>query len=371
MKYGCKKWLKEKIAKIEALESYVPEKTIKTIANEFGLSPTEIIKLNFNENLFIPRAKLVSLLKKVAEECDLRLYPQEEEEKLQEEIAEYLKLSERFVAIGNSSDEIMNRITRLFLNKNDQAVTFSPTFSVFKYCVKYQGAKYLEVPLRKGFKLDSEAMLAAFRPESKMLYLCSPNNPTGNQFELGEIEGLIEDFDGIVLVDEAYGEYADYSVIPLTRKYENLAVLRTFSKAFGLAGLRLGYSVANPKLANAINKIPAPYAINIVTLTMGRKLLENINIVKEAVAALKVERKNMIERLNEIENVEAFDSKANFVLFNTVKPYEDVYLNLLKNGIVIKRLGKLLEYENCLRSTIGLPEMNKKFLNGLKKYFGD
>ncbi len=371
MKYGCKKWLEEKIAKIETLESYAPEKTVKKIANQFALSPTEIVKLNFNENLFISRAKLVSLLKKVAEECDFRLYPQEEEEKLKEDIANYLKLSHECVAIGNSSDDIMDRITRLFLDKNDQAVTFSPTFSVFKYCVKYQGAKYLEVPLQRGFKLDFEAMRTAFRPEVRMLYLCSPNNPTGNQFELGEIEDLIEDFDGMVLVDEAYGEYADYSVIPLTWKYENLVVLRTFSKAFGLAGLRLGYAVANPILANAINKIPAPYAINIVTLTMGRKLLANINIVKEAVAALKVERKKLIERLNEIENVEAFDSKANFVLFNTAKPYEDVYLNLLKNGVIIKKLGNLLEYENCLRSTIGLPQMNIKLLNALKKYFGD
>jgi len=371
MKHGCRKWLEEKLLGIEALESYTPEKTIKKIAKQFGLSPAEIIKLNFNENLFIPREKLVSLLKEVAEECDFRLYPQEEEEKLRGDIADYLKLSSECVAIGNSSDEIMDRITRLFLDKNNQAVTFSPTFSVFKYCVKYQGAKYLEVPLKKGFKLDLEAMRAAFRPEAKMLYLCSPNNPTGNQFELGEIEDLIEDFDGIVLVDEAYGEYADYSVVPLISKYENLAVLRTFSKAFGLAGLRLGYAVANPTLANAIKKIPAPYAINIVTLTMGRKLLENIDIVKEAVAALKEERKKMIEGLNRIENVEAFDSKANFVLFNTTKPYEGVHLNLLKKGVVIKKLGKLLEYENCLRSTIGLPTMNKKLLNVLKQYLVD
>jgi len=371
MNVKCKKWLEEKLAKIEALESYAPEKTIENVAKQFGLSPADIVKLNFNENLYIPRAKLVAFLKEVAEECDLRLYPQEEEAKLREAIGEYLRLPQTCVAVGNSSDEVMDRNIRLFLEKGDQAVTFVPTFSVLRYCVKYLGAEYVGVPLQKGFTLDVEAMRAAFKPEAKLLYLCSPNNPTGNQLEQGEVEALIEEFPGIVMVDEAYGEYADYSVIPLINKYENLVVLRTFSKAFGLAGLRLGYAVANPTLAKAINKIPAPYAINVVTLTMGRKLLENIGVVREAIAALKTERGKLINELNEIRGVEAFDSRANFVLFNTSKPYEDVYLSLLKKGVIIKKLGKLLEYENCLRVTVGLPEMNVKLLNALKEYLGD
>jgi histidinol-phosphate aminotransferase len=371
MKALCKKWLEEKLAKIASLESYTPVETIEKTAKQYGLSPSSIVKLNFNENLYVPREKLAALLKEVAEECDLRLYPQEEEQKLLEAIANYLGLSKECVAIGNSSDEVMDRITNLFLEKSNRAVTFTPTFSVFRYCVKYHGADYVEVPLRKGFALDIEGLRAAFTPETKMLYLCSPNNPTGNQFGMGEVEALIEKFPGIVLVDEAYGEYADYSVVQLINKYENLVVLRTFSKAFGLAGLRLGYAVANPSLANAISKIPAPYAINIVSLTMGRKLLENIGMMKQAVAALKEERTKLTNSLNEIEGVEAFDSRANFVLFNTIKSYEDVYINMLKRGLVIKKLGKLLEYENCLRVTVGLPDMDAKLLNALKEYLSE
>jgi histidinol-phosphate aminotransferase len=371
MNTECKKWLEKKLAKIEALESYAPEKTIENVAKQYGLSPSEIVKLNFNENLYMPREKVVALLKEVADECDLRLYPQEEEEKLREAIGEYLMLPQACVAIGNSSDEVMDRITRLFLEKGDRALTFAPTFSVFKYCVKYQSADYAALPLQEEFKLDVDAMRAAFTPETKLLYLCSPNNPTGNQFELGAVEALIEEFPGVVLVDEAYGEYADYSVTPLINKYENLVVLRTFSKAFSLAGLRLGYAVANPLLANAVNKIPAPYAINVVSLTMGRKLLENAGLVKEAVAALKAERGKLINELNAIEGVEAFDSRANFVLFNTSKPFEDVYVNMLKRGLIIKKLGKLLMYENCLRTTVGLPEMNARLLAALREYLGD
>jgi len=371
MNTQCKKWLEEKLAKIKALESYAPEKTTENVAKQYELSPASIVKLNFNENLYIPRAKIVALLKEVAEECDLRLYPQEEEEKLREAITEYLRLPQACVAVGNSSDEVMDRITRLFLEKGDRAVTFAPTFSVFRYCVKYQGAEYVAVPLREGFALDVEALRAAFTSEAKLLYLCSPNNPTGNQFGLGAVEALIEEFPGIVMVDEAYGEYADYSVVPLIDKYENLVVLRTFSKAFGLAGLRLGYAVANPALANAVNKIPAPYAINVVSLTMGRKFLENVGVMRQAVAALKAERGKLINALNEINGVEAFDSRANFALFNTSKPYDDVYVNMLKRGLIIKKLGKLLMYENCLRATVGLPEMNAKLLNALREYLGE
>lgn len=371
MKTECKKWLEKKLEKLQGLESYSAEKTNEAIAKEYGLSPADIVKLNYNENLYIPRAKVIPLLKDVAEECDFRIYPQEEESRLKEKISDYLKIPQDCVTIGNSSDEVMERVIRIFLGKGNSAVTFTPTFTVFKYCVKYQGAEYVAVPLRDDFTINIKGMRAAFTPDARLLYLCSPNNPTASQLKLEEIEALTEEFPGIVLVDEAYAEYADYSVVPLINKYENLIVLRTFSKAFSLAGLRLGYAVANPTLAKALDKTPAPYPVNVVSLSMGRKMLENIGIMRESVAALKAERGKLINRLNEIRGIEAFDSKANFVLFNTAKPYAEVYESALRRGLVIKKLGKLLKYENCLRSTVGLPEMNAKLLMALREYMGD
>jgi histidinol-phosphate aminotransferase len=371
MNTQCKKWLESKIAKVQKTESYAAEKTNESIAREFGLSPGDIVKLNYNENLYIPREKVIQLLKQVAEECDFRIYPQEEECRLKEKIAEYLQLPQGCVTIGNSSDEVMERVIRVFLDRGDRTVTFTPTFSIFKYCANYYDAQFVGVPLKNDFSVDMEAMRAAFTPESKLLYLCSPNNPTANQLKRREVEALIEEFPGLVLVDEAYAEYADYSVVPLISKYENLIVLRTFSKAFSLAGLRLGYAVANAELAKALDKTPAPYPVNVVSLSMGRKLLENVEIVRESVAALKAERGKLIRRLNEIRGIEAFDSKTNFVLFNTEKPYEEVYLSVLKRGLVIKKLGKLLAYANCLRSTVGLPEMNAKLLTALREHMGE
>jgi histidinol-phosphate aminotransferase len=371
MRAECKRWLDKKIARVQSLESYGAEHTNESIAKKYGLSPAAILKLNYNENLFLPREKLVPLLKEVAEECDLRIYPQEEENRLREKIGEYLRIPEECVAIGNSSDEVMDRVIRIFLEKGDKAVTFTPTFSIFKYCANYGGADFVGIPLRDDFTIDVEAMRTAFTPDAKLLYLCSPNNPTANQLKPREVEALTEDFPGIVLVDEAYAEYADYSIVPLIDKYENLVVLRTFSKAFGLAGLRLGYAVANPTLAQAIDKLPTPYAVNVVSLSMGRKLLENMAMVQQSVDALKAERGRLINRLNELKDVEAFESKTNFVLFNTDQPYEKIYLSLLKKGLVIKKLGKILRYQNCLRTTVGLPEMNGKLLKALNDYMGE
>ncbi len=371
MNAECKRWLEKKIAQVQRLESYSPEQTNESIAKKYGLSPNAIVKLNYNENLFLPRDRQIALLKEVAEECDLRIYPQDQEVKLKESIGEYLNVSTESVAIGNSSDEVMERIIRIFLEKGDRAVTFVPTFSVFKCCVDFRDADFVGIPLRADFSVDMAAMQATFTSEARLLYLCSPNNPTANQLKQREIEALTEEFPGIVMVDEAYSEYADYSVVPLIDKYPNLVVLRTFSKAFGLAGLRLGYAVANPRLAASIDKAPAPYAVNVVSLMMGRKLLDNVGVVKESVEALKAERHRLIDALNELKGVEAFDSKTNFVTFNVNKPSEEVYVNMLKKGLIIKKLGKLVNYSNCLRTTVGTPEMNKKLLIALKKEFGE
>ena len=370
MNTQCKKWLDKKLDKLTGSEIYSAEKTNEEIARQYGLKTSDIVKLNYNENLYIPREKVIPLLKEVAEECDFRIYPQEEEARLKEKIGEYLQVPIESVTMGNSSDEVMERVIRIFLDEGDSAVTFAPTFSVFKYCVKYQGAEYVPVPLKDNFSIDMDAMREVFTPNARLLYLCSPNNPTASQLKRREIEALTEEFPGIVLVDEAYAEYADYSVVPLINKYENLIVLRTFSKAFSLAGLRLGYAVANPRLAKALDKMPAPYPVNVISLSMGRKMLENIGLMRESVAALKLERGKLINSLNEIKGVEAFDSKANFVLFNTQKPYAEAYESALRKGLVIKKLGKLLKYENCLRTTVGLPQMNAKLLKALTEYMG-
>ena len=368
MSESYKKWLKQKLLKLQAIDCYSAGATPETIAKQIGVTTKQIIKLNFNENLFMPRVKQAKLVKELAEEIDLRMYPEDEEVKLREKLTGYIKVPKDFLVVGNASDELIDRIIRLFIEKGDIAISFAPTFSIPRLCVKRQEGEYITVPLLSSLQLDVKGMLSKFTDKTRLLYICSPNNPTSTQYKAEDIEKLAKAFPGIVILDEAYGEFADYSFVPRKREFENMIILRTFSKAFGLAALRLGYAVANPELAKIIvEKTPLPYPVNAFSLRMGSKMLDNVDLMMESVRQVKSERAKLIKALNEIDGVQAFDSQANFLLVNTQKPCDEVNEKLLKRGIMLKKWGKILQYDNCFRVTVGLPEMNAKLIEALKQ----
>jgi len=368
MKQSAKKWLSDRLAKIENIEGYSIGATCEVIANQIGIPLSEIVKLNFNENLFLPRQLQTKLVKELAEEIDLRMYPQDEEIKLREKLSGYLKVSKDGIVVGNASDELIDRIVRLFVEKGDVAVSFAPTFAIPRFDVKRQGGDYVSIPLLSDLQLDVKGLLNSFSDKTRLLYLCSPNNPTASQFREKDIETLAKEFPGIVVLDEAYAEFADYSFVPRIKEFENMIILRTFSKAFGLAALRLGYAVANPELAKVLTeKTPLPFPVSVFTLNMGRKMLENVEAMEKSVVLLKGERGKLIEALNQIDGVEAFDSQANFLLMSTQKAADLVDASLMQKGILIKKLDKIVQYDNCFRVTVGLPEMNAKLIEALKE----
>ena len=368
MSESYQKWLKQKLEKLQAIDCYSAGATPETVAKQLGVTTKQIIKLDFNENLFMPRVKQAKLMKDLADEIDLRMYPEDEEVELREKIAGYMKVPKDFLVVGNASDELIDRIIRLFIEKGDIAVSFAPTFSVPRLCVKRQEGEYVAVSIQKNLQLDVKGMISKFSDKTRLLYICSPNSPTGTQYKAGDIEKLAKAFPGIVILDEAYGEFADYSFVPRIREFENMIILRTFSKAFGLAALRLGYAVANPELAKILTeKAPLPYPVSGFTLRMGAKMLDNVDMMLESVKQVKCEREKLLKALNDIEGVQAFDSQANFVLMHTQKPLELVNQKLLWKGIMVKKWGKILHYENCFRVTVGLPEMNAKLVDALKE----
>ena len=372
MSESYKNWLKQKLEKLQAVDCYSAGATVETVAKQLGVTTKQVIKLDFNENLFMPRVKQAKLVKEVAEEIDLRLYPEEEEAKLREKLSGYMNVPKEFLVVGNASDELIDRIIRLFVEKGDSVVSFTPTFSIPRLCVKRQEGEYIQVPLLSNLQLDVKGMLSKFSDKTRLLYLCSPNSPTATQYRPEDVEALAKDFPGIVLLDEAYGEFADYSFVPRIKEFENMIILRTFSKAFGLAGLRLGYAVANPELAKILTeKAPLPYPVSGFTLRMGVKMLDNVDLMMESVRQVKSERVKLIKALNDIEGVQAFDSQANFVLMNTQKPCDLVSQKLLWKGIMVKKWGKILQYNNCFRVTVGLPEMNAKLIETLKEIEGE
>jgi histidinol-phosphate aminotransferase len=368
MSANYRAWLKMKLVKLQAIDCYSAGATPEGLARQIGVDQSKIVKLNFNENLFVDRARQTALMKELAEEIDLRMYPEDEEVKLREKLTGYIGVPADYLVVGNAGDELLDRMIRLFIEKDDAAVSFAPSFAIPRLCVKRQEGEYITVPLKSDFQLAVEAMLSKFSDKTRLLYLCSPNNPTSNQMKPEDIEQLAKAFPGVVILDEAYGEFADYSFVPRIREFPNMIILRTFSKAFGLAMLRLGYAVANPELASILrDKAPLPYPVSGFTIRMGIKMLDNQDIEREAVAALLAERGKLIKQLNTVEGVQAFDSQADFVLINTKAPADEVYQKLLSKGIMLKKWGKLLQYDNCFRVTVGLPEMNAKLIEALKQ----
>jgi len=367
LRIQSEEWIRRKLEEVQ-LSGYIFGDSVKSVEQRFGIERSKILKLDSNENFFIPKDKLAKLIVEAVGEFDPRLYPQEEEQELREKLSAYVRAPADCITVGSGSDELMERITRLFLEKGEQALSISPTFSMYRHAVTLQRAEFIEVPLREDFSLDIKGLLSKVTPKTRVLFLCSPNNPTANQFKTDDVERLAEAFPGILVVDEAYVEFAENSVVQLTLKFENLMVLRTFSKAFGLASLRLGYCVANTGIAETLSKkVGLPYPVNIIALKVGAKILENVGIVENAIKKMKLEREKLTKALNIISGVKTFDSQTNFVLFQTDKPSTKVYQGLLKRGIIVKNLGSILKFNNCFRATVGLPEMNVRLIEALKE----
>jgi histidinol-phosphate aminotransferase len=373
MSTSYQNWLQQKKQKLAAIDCYSAGATPETVAKTLGVSTEEIVKLNFNESFFVDPKEQAKLVRELADEFDLRMYPEDEIPKFFKKLSGYIGAPENCLIVGNGSDELIDRIVRLFIEEGEVAVSFSPTFSIPRLCIKRQKGDYVSVPLLDDLQLDVEGLKAQFNQKTRLLYICSPNNPTSTQFKPEDVAELAKAFPGIVVLDEAYGEFADYSFVPRISEFPNMVILRTFSKAFGLAALRLGYAVANPELAKLISeKSPLPYPVSGFTLRMGGKMLDNVDLMKTAAAELIAERGKLIKALNQIQGVTAFDSQADFLLVNTSKPADEVYEKLMAKGIMLKKWGsQILRYENCFRVTVGLPEMNRKLIEALKQIQSD
>lgn len=224
----------------------------------------------------------------------------------------------------------------------------------------------IKIPFAKDMTLDIGDFISKSK-QADILYLDSPNNPTGFQFKKDEITELVKKADGLVIIDEAYGEFSDYSLASLTKKFENLIVVKTFSKTFGLAGLRLGYVLADAKFIDVFSRVlQYPYPLNTIAIEAGIFALQKIKQIQETTQIIKEERARIIKKLRETGAFDVFDSKANFVLFDARGADKRIYTALLEQGISIRKLGKIGKHEGCLRVTVGTKDMNSKFLLAMR-----
>lgn len=342
-------------------ESVVNLKPYKVIEEDYE------IKIDANEspyNIFQDIGKLV--LAKLAKLRPNR-YPDNEAAELKEALAEYTKVDEDKILCGNGSDELLKIIIDTFVDKGDTVVTHSPSFAMYKVMTQIAGGKLLEVAGDEEFSIDIDKIITkANENKSKVIFLCSPNNPTGRIIKKEDIIKVLDNTTSIVVVDEAYYEFFGESVIDKINAYENLIVLRTLSKAFGLAGLRVGYGIASKNMIEIISKVKAPYNLNSISQCIGKTALDNKEIAFKYIESLKGGRDRLFSQLKTINSIQAIPSKSNFILIRT-KKYKDLMKRFKEEKIQVKGFGVNGVLGNCIRLTVGTENENIKVLKILKE----
>jgi histidinol-phosphate aminotransferase len=296
-------------------------------------------------------------------------YPDPLQRKLKEKVAEQKGVDPSQIFLGNGSDEAIDLLIRAFCEPNQDSILITePTYGMYAVCAEVNAVNVQQVLLTPDFDIDLESFPKTFDATTKIIFLCSPNNPTGNLMDREKILEVLKRFYGLVVVDEAYFDFAKgKSFVKDLKKFPNLVVLQTFSKAWGLAGLRLGMCFASPEIISILNKIKYPYNINIRTQELVLDALENKYKKDIWVEEILKQRPKLAKALKKITIVEKiFPSDSNFLLVR-VKDAHGTYEYLSKEGIIVRDRSKVMLCYNCLRITVGTPEENDKLLEALSK----
>lgn len=297
-------------------------------------------------------------------------YPDPRQQALREKISSIKGLPLQNIFTGNGSDEAIDLLFRIFCEPGrDNVILFPPTYGMYEVCAEMNDVAVKKVPLRPDFQIDLEATETAVDERTKLIFVCSPNNPSGNSMNREDIEILLNNFDGLVVVDEAYINYArQKTMISALTEYPNLVILQTLSKAWGLAGLRIGMAFAGEPVIGYMDKVKYPYNISTAAQELALEALSSISSVNNWTRTTVEQRDRMardLETLNFVQKV--YPSDANFLLVKMQRAL-DVYEFLAGKGIIVRDRSKIQLCEDCLRITTGTPEENKKLLEALKLY---
>jgi histidinol-phosphate aminotransferase len=324
------------------------------------------VKLNQNESPFdVPPDLKEEIIRELAR-TPWNRYPSAQPVALTAAIAEYTGHPSPGIVIGNGSNEMIQTLFLACCRPADQLLVASPGFAIYPRLAAILGMKVSAVPLLENFAFHTQAIIESGR-KSRLIFLASPNNPTGTLLAREEIEAIAQNTNGLLVVDEAYYEFYKKSVVDLVERYANLVILRTFSKAFSLAGARIGYLLTNEKLAAALNKTKLPYSLGIFQQVAGTVLLKNVRRSEPFLQKIIDERERVLSELQNIPNIKAIPSAANFILFKTIgKPAAEVYETLKQRGILLRYFATT-DIADWMRVSIGLPEENTMFLKNLRE----
>jgi histidinol-phosphate aminotransferase len=323
------------------------------------------ILLDANENSL---GSSVGEFESLTLDLNLNRYPDPHQNDLKELIGSHLSIKKENLFFGVGSDELIDLLIRIFCEPRlDTVIIAEPTYGMYKVACDINNVATKEVRLNDNFDVNINNIEAAFDPTVKMIFLCSPNNPTGNLISKKSIVELAQKFNCAIVVDEAYIDFAEqgYSIISEIENYPNIIVIRTFSKAWGLAAIRLGYCIADPEVISYLFKIKAPYNINILTRSAVEKAIENVNRKNEFVSILISERERLSKAFKNIKGItDVYPSDANFILIRC-KNAKAVQKELAERGVVVRDRSGQIMLQDCLRISVGTEPENNKLIEQL------
>lgn len=329
-------------------------KSYSSARDEFKDFNTEMIFLDANENPF---------------ENGVNRYPDPQQNSVKLALAELKKVNTNQILLGNGSDEVLDLLFRAFCEPNkDNIITLPPTYGMYGVLADLNAIENREIVLNSEFQPNVKSILESVDENTKIIFLCSPNNPTGNSFSDTSISQLLDNFDGIIVLDEAYIDFSEKeSWLNKIENYPNLVITQTLSKAYGMAGIRVGILYASASIIAIVNKIKPPYNINVLSQEKALERIKDSDKNRLEIQSILDNKRNLLEQLSKIEFIEKiFPSDANFVLIK-VDNASKRYNQLIDFGIVIRNRTTQLLCENCLRITIGTNPENEKLINALSK----
>lgn len=356
---------------VENLDPYLPGKSIQEIAHKYSLDTKEIIKLGSNENPLGPSPKAIEAV--AADLKFMNQYPESDLKILIESVASYSGVKPSQVILGgDGADEILDILGKTLINPGDEFIVHIPSYMYYEFSLKIYGAipVYAKWDLTKN-NLNVDSVLEAISPNTKIIFLCSPNNPTGGLIDKKDIITILDSTKALIVVDEAYWEFAGVNNVDLLSQYKNLFILRTFSKVMGLAGMRVGYGLGNPQFIEYMNRVKPVFSLTRPSQIAANATLQDYDYIQKSIQLGIESREYLYEEMSKINDLKVFESKANYLLVNirrTGMNSNTLTEKLLQKGIIVRNCCSfhgLDEY--WIRVSVGTLEEDKLFITILRE----
>lgn len=360
---------------VKELDPYIPGRSNEDLARVYGLDPDNIIRMGSNENPLGPSPQAIETLKKSLHL--INTYPESNIDDLKAKIASYARVnSEKIIVGGDGADEILDVLAKTLIEPGDEYIVHPPSYMYYEFTFGIHGATpvYARWNVEEN-RLDVNSVLNAISAKTKVIFLCTPNNPTGGLIEKKDIQTILESTDALVVVDEAYWEFSGENNVELLDEYENLFILRTFSKVMGLAGMRIGYGIGQEKLIEYMHRVKPVFSLIKLSHIAASATLDDLNYLKESTKLSIESREFLYEQMSKFPELRVFKSFANYILVeirNTGMKSKQMTEKLMENGIIVRDCSSFRGLDDhWIRVSVATIEEDEKFIDVLKNILSD